>query len=230
MFSTVQEIPKADPQIVSSGFGAAPPSSGQMTLGNRQLAAVFFVILTMLTLVASVAYLAGRMVTPVIATATEPKPSESRAPEQVYVVDDAQKVSPAPTAAAAPPRGVMPVAAPAVAPVVTGASTNAPAADAPVTSVPVVNTVAAPAPAAAAPISSGATARPIYWQVASVDRGMAEVSVEYLKKNGMPAIITNGTSPSLFRVLVGPADTAETAARLKAELTKLGFTPFPKRM
>jgi hypothetical protein len=215
MFSTVQEIPKAEPQIVSTGFPASPPSSGQMTLGNRQVAAVSFVILTMLALVASVAYLAGRMVTPVITTATEAKAPESRAPEQVYVVNSAQTVTPAALSTAAP------------------AVTAAPATAAPmaIRPTPAASPAASsiPAPASSAPVVSALSFRPVYWQVASVDRGMAEVSVEYLKKKGLPAVMAAGASPSVFRVLVGPADNSEAAARLKEELTQLGFTPFPKR-
>ena len=190
MFSTVTETTLQE----LSEMGTAPipmPEAerledSRVILGNRQMAAVAFVILALLALVSAMAYLAGRVMT----TATQ-APSTANAPEQVIVVDS--KI-PRPAALAAPP-----------------AATIAP---------PVI---AKAAELGAAPINGES-----YFQVGSVDRGMADVSVEYIKKNGLDARVAAGAASNVFRVLVGPVGAAN-ATEVEARLKALGFTPFLKK-
>jgi hypothetical protein len=79
----------------------------------------------------------------------------------------------------------------------------------------------------AAPITPPAAASS-YLQVAALDRGMADVSVEYLKQKGFEVRLGDGPTPGVFRVLVGPVEEKQIAATKEA-LEKLGFRPFLKR-
>lgn len=199
MFSTVTETALKDlngivTERVEIPAAEAPGEAmdSRVVLGNRQMAAVAFVILALLALVSAMAYLAGRVMT---AAQVAPQVPAAQAPGQVIVVN-AKPVAPAPV-----------VLAPA----------------APVEAKP------------AAPVSKPGTveipkAGEVYFQVGSVDRGMAEVSVEYIRRNGLEARVAPGATAEVFRVLVGPVGTAEApAAEIEARLKGLGFTPFIKK-
>jgi hypothetical protein len=90
--------------------------------------------------------------------------------------------------------------------------------------VPMVSLPPSPVPSPAATTQPKET----YFQVAAVDRGMAEVSVEFLKGKGLPAKFVPSPNPSAFRVLVGPLG-AEDQALIRSQLNSLGFTPFIQR-
>lgn len=183
MFSTVTETTLEEVRDMGASpinaAEAAEMHDSRVVLGNRQMAAVAFVILALLALVAAMAYLAGRVMT----TAAQ-VPGAAKVPEQVIVVDPKPTTAP-PVAAAAP-----------------------------VAAIPAVGS---------APVSGES-----YFQVGSVDRGMADVSVEYIKKNGLSARVAPGVSSGVFRVLVGPIGASDTPA-IKARLKALGFTPFIKK-
>jgi cell division septation protein DedD len=66
--------------------------------------------------------------------------------------------------------------------------------------------------------------------VAAVDRGVAEVFVEVLRKKGFQALIANGPNQDTFRVLVGPVKDAAALAGLKADLQAAGFVSFAKKL
>ena len=94
---------------------------------------------------------------------------------------------------------------------------------------------AAPAAPPSAPIAlpTGPDAPPapgtMFFQVASVDKGMADVSVQYLLEKGFSARRAPGASASLYRVLVGPLDPSTQMNQIAAKLKDLGFSPFPKK-
>jgi cell division septation protein DedD len=69
-----------------------------------------------------------------------------------------------------------------------------------------------------------------YLQMAAVDRGVAEVFVEVLLRKGFEAVIANGPTEDMFRVLVGPVKDATSLARVKADLQAAGFTSFPRKL
>lgn len=69
----------------------------------------------------------------------------------------------------------------------------------------------------------------IYYQVASVDKGMADVSVQYLRDKGFAARRAPGISPAVYRVLVGPLGSQPMPSQTEARLKSLGFSPFPKK-
>jgi cell division septation protein DedD len=81
-----------------------------------------------------------------------------------------------------------------------------------------------PTPAASSPQSG------TYLQVAAVDRGVAEVFVEVLRRKGFQGTISNGPNEDTFRVLVGPVKDATSLAQVKADLQAAGFISFAKKL
>lgn len=81
----------------------------------------------------------------------------------------------------------------------------------------------------AAPAASAESGQ-MFFQVAAVDKGMAEVSAQYLVQKGFSARVTPGPTSSVFRVLVGPLAGESQAQAMKGSLEELGFRPFLKRM
>jgi len=205
---------------------------------HRQTAALVFIAVALIAAVAALAYVAGRMSA---GTAAAGKGSE-----QFIVVDAPNGAPSAPHAAASAPR-VMP--APARPPALPVSPATSPAVN------PPVRPVAPAAPLTHPPVQSPGTARPAaqgepaatakaplspappaswpqgdYFQVAAVERGMAEVSAEYLRKRGLPALVGDMASPGVYRVLVGPMRDAQQTGEIRTTLEKLGFRPFLRRL
>jgi len=67
-----------------------------------------------------------------------------------------------------------------------------------------------------------------YFQLMSVEPGVAEVFAEGLHSEGFDAIAAAGASPAVHRVLVGPLKEV-TVADVRARLEARGFHPFPRR-
>ncbi len=61
-----------------------------------------------------------------------------------------------------------------------------------------------------------------YLQVAAIDRPGATGMVEAYRKQGFSASITPSSSPTLFRVVIGPLKSAEEIADTKTRLKKIG--------
>jgi len=68
-----------------------------------------------------------------------------------------------------------------------------------------------------------------FWQVAALDRKMANDAYTGLMQQNLPLSIAEGPSPDLFRVLVGPLTGPDHTAKMKASLEAGGFQPFFKR-
>ena len=84
-----------------------------------------------------------------------------------------------------------------------------------------------PEPAAASVESAGghfqqSPAPGQYLQVAAIDRPGATGMAEAYRKQGFPALITPSSSPTLFRVVIGPLKNAEAVADTKGKLKKIG--------
>jgi hypothetical protein len=67
-----------------------------------------------------------------------------------------------------------------------------------------------------------------YFQLMSVEPGVAEVFAEGLHSEGFDAIAAAGASPAVHRVLVGPL-TKDTESDIRARLEARGFRPFQRR-
>ena len=187
-----------------STSGAVP----HLVVGSRQLTVVLFFGVVVLGMFATVAYLVGRLSTP----ETQPPAAAARkAPEQVIVVEPAVK---AVVAKPAPP--TLPAT-----PLVTPSPAAAAAAQIP------PKPVSIPRPAPIAPGDLYAPAQGmVFLQVAAVDRGMAEVSVEYLTRRGFVAKAAASPEAGMFRVLVGPLNGNDDIARNRGNLQAAGFQPF----
>ncbi|MBI2685466.1 MAG: SPOR domain-containing protein [Acidobacteria bacterium] len=82
-----------------------------------------------------------------------------------------------------------------------------------------------PAPAAAEVASAlfqQAPAPGQYLQVAAIDRPGATGMAEAYRKQGFPAVITPSSSPTLFRVVIGPLKNSDAVADTKLKLKKIG--------
>ena len=192
-------------------------SVGEFSVGQRQLAALGFVVFLLLGFVATMSYLAGRVARnqqpPVQAAAAAPVRQRSATP--------------------LPPA---PVVKPAVEQLIMVETASAPAVTSPVTSAKPSALESVPALAPVKASVSQLTQVPTellkgntYWQVAAIDRGMAEVSCEFLLRKGLPALLGDSPSPGIVRVLVGPIHTQEETAKHKVVLEESGFHPFIKK-
>jgi cell division septation protein DedD len=70
----------------------------------------------------------------------------------------------------------------------------------------------------------------IYLQLGAVDKGMANVMVNGLRRLGFPSIISAGPNDRIFRVLVGPLADSQTAQATSRALEAFGITHFAKRI
>ncbi len=197
---------------------------GEFSVGQRQLAALGFIAFLLLGFASTMAYLAGRVARnpqapdPVAAAAAPvrqraavqlPVPASRPAVEQLIMVETASSTVPSPA-------GAIPSAPAAGKPVAVTAQLEKPAPSTPaghqLTQVPTE-------------LLKGNT----YWQVAAIDRGMAEVSCEFLLRKELPALLGDSPTPGIVRVLVGPIHTPDETTKYKAVLEDSGFHPFIKK-
>jgi hypothetical protein len=199
----------------------------ELSMGQRQIAALGFVAFLLLAFVATIAYLAGRVASPSKddAVVASKRPLPSSAPST-------QVLPPAPNQAAA--RGSSPVeqlilVEPAAAsrPSLEPASVMAARAAEP------PKELFAPPPKPKTPelkpVPADLLSGNSFWQVAATELGMSEVSCEFLTRKGLPALIADGPSAGIFRVLVGPIKNPGESQKFKAALDEAGFHPFLKK-
>lgn len=220
----------------------------ELMLGNKQLLSVFFLMVVLLCICFVGGYLLGRSSAPVLKSANEPLPAETKAivatttpkgePVQTAVTASAPAPVPESVPAAsssAPPTRTAPQVSdkspeptpvketpPAVKPVAKtppAKSTPPPTKQVAAKQVPATKEVAAKsAPASGQPVPGR-----IYLQLSATDKDKAEVMVDLLHRKNLPGMASAiAERPGLFRVLVGPL--AEGAlADMKAKLQANGF-------
>lgn len=92
--------------------------------------------------------------------------------------------------------------------------------------------MSAPAPPPTATVVKAMVAAPVanvpYYQVLSVENGIAQVLAEGLALRGFSAAVSPGASSAVSRVLIGPLE-EKSSAKVRADLEKLGFHPFLRR-
>ncbi len=201
----------------------------ELVLGNRQLLSVLFILVVLLGVFFTMGYIVGRN-----------NPSD----EKLRLAMAKQHVA---AAGKLPPVTVDPTSGTATSkPSPTVRETPAP--DQPVTVEPKKKETAkkepekkeepekkqeeakkkepAPAPAPPVAVAGGlfqATPGPgQYLQVAAIDRPGAGGMAEAYRKQGFPALITPSSSPTLFRVVIGPLKDSQAVADTKLRLKKLG--------
>ena len=204
MFTTVSESALHESAVPQASSTPLHTEDSRLVLGNRQIAAALFVVLALVTVIATLSYIAGRATPSAPATVSaSTQVARQQAPEQVIVVDAKSSATPQqPAAPAALPPSITPAAPLAV-------------------------------PAAPIALPTGPDAPPapgtVFFQVASVDKGMADVSVQYLLEKGFSARRAPGISGGVYRVLVGPLDASMPMSQTEGKLKDLGFSPFPKK-
>ena len=90
-------------------------------------------------------------------------------------------------------------------------------------------TVAAPKAPAETPLFSSPVPKAIYIQMGAVEKGIAVIFAEGLRKRGFDAFVAPGPNEKIFRVLVGPFRSAEAYQSAKTSLDEIGLNTFARR-
>jgi cell division septation protein DedD len=207
----------------------------ELILGNKQLLTVFFIVVVLLGIFATMGYIVGRSTVP--APAETAKKDAQDHPTRVVDPTKPDEAAPADVAKAPAlgPGEIAVGAAPA-------AQTEPPAAK------PVAESKPAPAPEkspeAAKPASKPEAAKPVavsktpssamfiepalgqmFLQVAAVGKPDAEILVGILRKNSFAGVMAAGPSEKekLYRVLVGPLKDPAAVSKMRADLEAAGF-------
>lgn len=69
----------------------------------------------------------------------------------------------------------------------------------------------------------------VFLQMAAVERGVAAVFCEGLRRMGFPSIVAPGPDQRIFRVLIGPVPSNSEMARIKKSLEDAGLSTFLRR-
>ena len=69
----------------------------------------------------------------------------------------------------------------------------------------------------------------IYIQMAAVEKPIAEVFAEGLRRRGFSGFVASGPNERIFRVLIGPFRNAEEYDANKLALDKMGLDTFARR-
>jgi len=208
------ETVAADAKLTES---AASPEF-EMVVGRRQVASWLFLIVMLLGVASTLAYLAGKMTAPV---ATRIASDVSAAPKPA---------EPAPP----PPPVAAPVAAtPTSTPEDTPVNPAAPAVSSPLPQATILNAPFAatrkPASGPEPPLFQEPKAGSVYLQMGALEHGMAMILAEGLRKHGFDASVAPGPSEKVFRVLIGPLPNPQAFARAKAEVDALELGTFARK-
>lgn len=102
--------------------------------------------------------------------------------------------------------------------------------------VPVVETpLEAPAAERAAPVNAEAPLfadpqqGPLYLQMGAVEKGIAVIFVEGLRKHGLEAFVAPGPNENIFRVLIGPLADEHAFLNAKSATDQIGLGTFARR-
>jgi cell division septation protein DedD len=210
----------------------------ELILGNKQLLTVFFIVVVLLGIFATMGYIVGRSTVP--APAETAKKEAQDHPTRVVDPTKPEEAASAETAktpalgpgeiavggspavpAAKPVTESKPVASPAAAPAMEKQQETAK---------PAPKTEAAkPVAASKAPPSGAMFIEPamgqMFLQVAAVGKPDAEILVGILRKNSFAGVMAAGPSEKekLYRVLVGPLKDPTAVSKTRADLEAAGF-------
>jgi cell division septation protein DedD len=84
-------------------------------------------------------------------------------------------------------------------------------------------------PVADAPLFASPVAQAIYIQVGAVDKGVATVLAEGLRKHALDSFVAPGPSDKAFRVLIGPFPDAAAYQKAQGVVDRLGLASFARR-
>jgi cell division septation protein DedD len=89
----------------------------------------------------------------------------------------------------------------------------------------VLNQEAAPEP----PLFADAKNGSVYIQMGAVDKGVAVIFAEGLRKRGLPSFVAPGPNDKIFRVLIGPLPDPASYMKAKDVVDKIGLATFARR-
>ena len=104
---------------------------------------------------------------------------------------------------------------------------HAQASPAPVTVKPIVP-VPVPSVAGEPPLFANPVAHATYLQMGAVERGIADVLAEGLRRHGLPAFVAPGPNEKIFRVLIGPLPDQQAYRIVKDKVDAIGLSTFAK--
>jgi len=87
---------------------------------------------------------------------------------------------------------------------------------------------AAPA-AAEPPLFAEPKIGSVYIQMAAIEKGVAVIFAEGLRKRGLPAFVASGPSEKIFRVLIGPLPDPASYVKVKDTVDKIGLATFARK-
>jgi len=87
----------------------------------------------------------------------------------------------------------------------------------------------APQPAAEAPLFANPNPKAIYIQVGAVEKGVAMVIAQGLRKYALDSFVAPGPSAKSFRVLIGPFADAEAYQKARNIIDQIGLDNFARR-
>ncbi len=84
-------------------------------------------------------------------------------------------------------------------------------------------------PVPEAPVFSEPRAGSVYIQMGAVEKGVAIIFAEGLRKHGLPAFVGPGPSEKIFRVLIGPLADPPAYVKAKDVVDQIGLSTFARR-
>jgi hypothetical protein len=84
-------------------------------------------------------------------------------------------------------------------------------------------------PVPEAPVFADPKAGSVYIQMGAVEKGVAVIFAEGLRKHGLPAFVGPGPSEKIFRVLIGPLADPPAYMKAKDVVDQIGLSTFARR-
>lgn len=244
------------PEPASGGPDPSPVREDEgefeLVLGRRQIASWLFVGTVLIAVFSAAAYFVGKTSAPncvgaladqTVPYVAPPLPAATIVPAGEDPILDA---SGAPVSSSGNSSPAIQTPAATQPPVVSAGSTLAATSVGPAS---VAGSAGAPGPSApAGPAASGPVVRPLtpaatieppifaqpqpgalYLQMGAVDKGVAVVLAEGLRRQGFTSLVAPGPTDKIFRVLIGPLENQDAYRRVKAQVNAIDLSTFARR-
>jgi len=86
-----------------------------------------------------------------------------------------------------------------------------------------------PAPVVETPLFSNPKNGSVYIQMGAVEKGVAVIFAEGLRKHGLTAFVAPGPNDKIFRVLIGPLPDPAAYIKAKDTVDKIGLATFARK-
>ena len=84
-------------------------------------------------------------------------------------------------------------------------------------------------PAPEAPLFADPKNGSVYIQIGAVEKGIAVVLAEGLRKRGFQSFVAPGPNEKIFRVLIGPLPDPDSYIKAKEKVDQIGLATFARR-